>query len=101
MSLALLFKTYIFLHSINREGAENRDDEDKSPTGITRKKDPSADAGGDPTYEMACVRRYITGAESISQFIENSRKMFLLQVKFKICFYCSPVFVSVVNIKLN
>ena len=38
------------------------------------------DSGGDPTYEMACVRRYITGTESIGQFIENSRKMFLLQV---------------------
>ena len=78
--MALLCKIYIFLLAINREGAENRDDEDKSPTGITRKKDPKAVAGGDPTYEMACVRRYITGAESISQFIENSRKMFLLQV---------------------
>ena len=29
---------------------------------------------------MACVRRYITGTESIGQFIQNSRKMFLLQV---------------------
>jgi hypothetical protein len=66
---------------INSEVADDRDEEDKSPTGITGKKDSSADAGGDPTYEMACVRRYITGAESISQFIENSRKMFLLQVK--------------------
>ena len=80
---------YILLHLISRGGSEDRDDEDKSPTGITSKKDPTADAGGDPTYEMACVRRYITGAESISQFIENSRKMFLLQVKFNIFFYFS------------
>ena len=35
---------------------------------------------GDPTYELASARRNIAGSEPLSRFIENSRKMFLLQV---------------------
>ena len=35
---------------------------------------------GDPTYEMACVRRNITGEPPLSRFVLNSRKMFLMQV---------------------
>ena len=64
-----------------REVEEHKVEEEEPSEGRPVKKDQGFDAsGGDPTYEMACVRRYITGAESISQFIENSRKMFLLQV---------------------
>jgi len=37
---------------------------------------------GDPTYELASARRNIAGTEPLSRFIENSRKMFLLQVFF-------------------
>ena len=53
----------------------------------------------DPTYEMACVRRYITGVEPISQFIENSRKMFLLQVTTK-CL-CSLVALIILSCQLK
>ena len=78
----MIFQTCckISLNSINLtcDGRGDRDEEDESAGGIQARK--SQDAGGDPTYEMACVRRYITGTESIGQFIENSRKMFLLQV---------------------
>ena len=35
---------------------------------------------GDPTYELASARRNISGTEPLSRFIENSRKMFMLQV---------------------
>ena len=63
---------------IIRDGRGDRDEDDESPTAVQKRK--TLDSGGDPTYEMACVRRYITGTESIGQFIENSRKMFLLQV---------------------
>ena len=74
---------YSFLNLIQytiiiRDGRGDRDEDDESPTAVQKKK--TLDSGGDPTYEMACVRRYITGTESIGQFIENSRKMFLLQV---------------------
>ena len=78
----MIFQTFckISLNSTNLTwgGRGDRDEEDESAGGIQARK--SQDAGGDPTYEMACVRRYITGTESIGQFIENSRKMFLLQV---------------------
>ena len=39
-----------------------------------------ADDGDDPTFELANVRRFIIGKESVSKFVENSRKMFLLRV---------------------
>ena len=68
-----------------REVEEHKVEEEEPSEGRPVKKDQGFDAsGGDPTYEMACVRRYITGAESISQFIENSRKMFLLQVNLQV-----------------
>ena len=40
-----------------------------------------ADDGDDPTFELANVRRFIIGKESVSKFVENSRKMFLLRVR--------------------
>ena len=63
-----------------REPVDGREGDSESPSEKPAKKSDGMETGGDPTYEMACVRRYITGSESISQFIDNSRKMFLLQV---------------------
>ena len=65
---------------ICREPVDGREGDSESPSEKPAKKSDGMETGGDPTYEMACVRRYITGSESISQFIDNSRKMFLLQV---------------------
>ena len=46
---------------------------------------------GDPTYELASARRNIVVTEPLSRFIENSRKMFLLQVgRFSIFRIFSP-----------
>jgi hypothetical protein len=39
-----------------------------------------AEDESDPTYELATARRSIAGTEPLSRFIENSRKMFMLQV---------------------
>ena len=78
----IISTTFYVVYSTSREGSIDRDEEDQPTGDIQTKKSPGTAADGDPTYEMACVRRYITGSESISQFIENSRKMFLLQVRF-------------------
>ena len=40
----------------------------------------SAGNGSDPTYELACLKRANEKSESLRNFIENSRNMFLLQV---------------------
>ena len=50
-----------------------------------------ADDGDDPTFELANVRRFIIGKESVSKFVENSRKMFLLRV---ICHSIQSTFVK-------
>ena len=44
-------------------------------------------AGGgcsDPTYELACLKRANEKTESLKDFIENSRNMFLLQVRLRL-----------------
>ena len=45
---------------------------------------------GDPTYEMANVRRFIIGKEPLSKLVANSREMFLLRVHllFILCSLC-------------
>jgi len=40
----------------------------------------AAKVQGDPTYELASARRNIAGTESLTRFVQNSRKMFMLQV---------------------
>ena len=53
-----------------------------TPDSIGSAARSSKKAGGkaaDSIYDMACVRRYISGVEPISKFVEDSRKMFLLQ----------------------
>lgn len=42
----------------------------------------AAKTQGDPTYELASARRNIAGIESLGRFVQNSRKMFMLQVRF-------------------
>ena len=41
----------------------------------------AASAVSDPTYELACLKRANEKAESLGQFVKNSRQMFLLQVR--------------------
>ena len=63
-----------------------QDEEDEAEGG----GDGQGGAEGDPTYELASARRNIAGTESLSKFIDNSRKMFMLQVNFIVLFrFCS------------
>ena len=41
----------------------------------------AGDGSSDPTYELACLRRANEKSESLKDFIDNSRNMFLLQVR--------------------
>ena len=56
----------------------NQDEEEDAEGGGAA--DGHAGVEGDPTYELASARRNLSGTESLSRFIENSRKMFMLQV---------------------
>ena len=51
----------------------------EAPEGQDEKVSGTAPTG-DPTYEMANVRRYIVGKQSLSKLLANSREMFLLRV---------------------
>ena len=51
----------------------------EAPEGQDEKVSQAAQMG-DPTYEMANVRRYIVGKQSLSKLLANSREMFLLRV---------------------
>ena len=49
---------------------------------------------GDPTFEMANVRRFIIGKEPLSKLVANSREMFLLRVSTFIIYFMFLVFKS-------
>ena len=67
------------------------DDEDavegELPEAEAAEEKVSQDAQGDPTYEMANVRRYIVGKQSLSKMLANSREMFLLKVSWHLVTY--------------